>query len=177
MAMIYGLDGVAPRIDASCFVAPGAVLIGATTLEREASIWFGVVIRADSERIVVGAGSNIQDNCVLHADPGFPLLIGEDVTVGHQAMLHGCTIGAGSLIGINAVVLNGAVIGRNCLVGANALVTEGAEIPDGSMVLGSPARVRRALGEAERANLLESARRYRAKAAQFRQRLRRVAEP
>lgn len=174
MAMIYELDGVVPQVDAGCFVAPGAVLIGAATLAHEASIWFGVVVRADSERIIIGAGTNIQDNCVLHADPGFPLQIGENVTVGHKAMLHGCSIGDGSLIGINAVVLNGAVIGRNCLIGANALVTEGMNVPDGSMVLGSPARVRRALSDAECAGLRESAQRYRAKAVLFRERLRRI---
>lgn len=174
MAMIYGLDGVAPRIDASCFVAPGAVLIGATTLEREASIWFGVVIRADSERIVVGAGSNIQDNCVLHADPGFPLLIGEDVTVGHQAMLHGCTIGDGSLVGIQAIVLNGAKIGAECLIGAGALVSEGKEIPPRSVVLGSPGRVVRTLTDEQVATLRDGAARYVARAKLFRQSLTRV---
>lgn len=176
MAMIYELDGVAPRIDGSSFVAPGAVVIGAATVLSEASVWFGVVMRADTERIVIGRGSNVQDNCVLHADPGFPLEIGEHVTVGHQAMLHGCTIGDGSLIGINAVILNGAVIGRHCLIGANALITEGMQVPDGSMVLGSPGRVRRELSAEERARIEESARRYRLKAVLFRERLRRVPQ-
>ncbi len=174
MAMIYELDGVAPQLAPDCFLAPDAVLVGAVTVGSGAGIWFGAVIRADTEQIVIGAGSNVQDNCVLHADPGFALRVGERVTVGHQAVLHGCTIGDGSLVGINAVVLNGAVIGRHCLIGANALLTEGMQVPDGSLVLGSPARVQRALRGEERARLEESARRYRAKAALFRERLRRV---
>lgn len=176
MAMIYELDGVAPQIDASCFLAPDAVVVGAVTVAAEASIWFGVVVRADTEQITIGMGSNVQENAVLHADPGFPLHIGERVTVGHKAMLHGCSIGEGSLVGIDAVVLNGAVIGRNCLIGANALVTEGMRVPDGSLVLGSPARVRRSLSDEERARLEESARRYRAKGQLFRVRLRRIVD-
>jgi len=125
------------------FVAPNAAVIGKVTLETDASIWFGATLRADNEPITVGRGSNVQDGCVLHTDPGFPLTIGSGVTVGHLVMLHGCTIGDGSLIGIGSTILNGATIGRNCLVGAHTLITEGKEIPDGSVVLGSPGRIMR----------------------------------
>lgn len=123
------------------FIAPNAAVIGDVTLHESASVWFGCVVRGDVERIEIGAGSNIQDGTVMHADPGFPMVVGDNVTVGHNAMLHGCTIGDGTLVGINAVVLNGARVGKGCLIGANALVTEGTEIPDGSMVLGSPGKV------------------------------------
>jgi carbonic anhydrase/acetyltransferase-like protein (isoleucine patch superfamily) len=139
------------------------------SLGDDASVWFGVVIRGDTERIAIGRGSNIQDNSVVHADAGFPVSVGEGVTVGHQAMLHGCTIGDHSLIGIQAVVLNGAKIGRHCLVGAGALVTEGQSFPDGSLILGTPARVVRQLSpeqmqglEKSAAHYVENARRYRA---------------
>lgn len=131
------------------FVAPSADVIGAVILENNVSIWFGAVLRGDNEPIHIGANSNIQDGSVLHTDMGSPLTIGENVTVGHQAMLHGCSIGDGSLIGIKAVILNHAVIGRNCLIGANALVTEGKVIPDNSLVIGSPGKVLRTLSEAE----------------------------
>jgi carbonic anhydrase/acetyltransferase-like protein (isoleucine patch superfamily) len=170
--MIYELDGRRPLIDPSCFVAPNASLIGSVTVHREASVWFNVVIRADHEAIEIGAGSNIQDGSVLHADPGFPLVIGERVTVGHQAMLHGCTVGDGSLIGINAVVLNGAVIGRNCLVAANALVTEKMQVPDGAVVMGSPGRVQRILEEHQREVIGRNARHYIDNGRLFRERLR-----
>ena len=129
------------------FIAPNAAVIGDVTLHENVSIWFSCVLRGDSERIEVGANSNIQDGTVMHADAGFPMVVGENVTVGHNAMLHGCTIGDGSLVGINAVVLNGAKVGKGCLIGANALVTEGMEIPDGSMVLGSPAKIKSSLSE------------------------------
>ncbi len=142
------------------FIAHNATVIGNVTLAEKVSVWFNVVIRGDAEKISIGARANIQDASVLHADPGFPLEIGEDVTVGHKAMLHGCTVGDGSLIGINAVVLNGAKIGKGCLIGANALVTEGTEIPDGSMVLGAPAKVKRMLSEDEQAALRLSASHY-----------------
>jgi carbonic anhydrase/acetyltransferase-like protein (isoleucine patch superfamily) len=142
------------------FVADNATVIGSVVLKANVSIWFNVVIRGDVDDIVIGARSNIQDGSVLHADFGFPMHIGEDVTVGHKVMLHGCTIGQGSLIGINAVVLNGAKIGKGCLIGANALVTEGMVIPDGSMVLGSPAKIRRTLSEDEQAVLMISASSY-----------------
>ncbi len=123
------------------WIAPTAVVIGKVKLERNASVWWNAVLRGDNELITIGAGSNVQDGCVMHTDPGYPLVIGKDVTVGHLAMLHGCTIGDNSLVGIGAVILNGAKIGRNCLIGAKALIAEGKEIPDNSMVLGAPGRV------------------------------------
>src|SRR5690606_78733 len=141
---------------------------------EDASIWFGTVVRGDCETITIGAGSNVQDASVLHADFGMPIVIGERVTVGHQVMLHGCTIGDGSLIGIGAVVLNGAKIGRNCLVGAGALVTEGKEFPDGSMILGSPARVVRELTPEQIEGLRQSAQHYIENARRFRSTLRRI---
>ncbi|MEH6590559.1 MAG: gamma carbonic anhydrase family protein [Halioglobus sp.] len=142
------------------FIAPNAAVIGDVTLHENASVWFSCVLRGDAERIVIGAGSNIQDGTVVHADPGFPTEVGENVTVGHNAMIHGCTIGDGSLVGINAVVLNGAKIGRNCLIGANALVTEGMDIPDGSMVLGAPAKIKRTFSEDEQKMLGKNASHY-----------------
>ncbi len=131
------------------FIAPNATLIGSIELHENTSIWFNVVIRADNDQVVIGEASNIQDGSVLHIDPGYPLTIGKHVTVGHKVMLHGCTIGDNSLIGINAVVLNGAKIGKNCLIGANTLIPEKMEVPDGSMVIGSPGKVKRALSERE----------------------------
>jgi carbonic anhydrase/acetyltransferase-like protein (isoleucine patch superfamily) len=142
------------------FIAPNAAVIGDVTLHENASVWFSCVLRGDAESIVIGAGSNIQDGTVVHADPGCPTLVGDNVTVGHNAMIHGCTIGDGSLVGINAVVLNGAKIGRNCLIGANALVTEGMEIPDGSMVLGAPAKIKRTFSEDEQKMLSKNAEHY-----------------
>ena len=140
--MIYALDGVTPEIKGGAFwVAPNAFVIGDVVLGGDSSVWFGAVLRGDNERITLGAGSNVQENCVLHTDTGFPLLIGADVTVGHGAILHGCTIGDGTLIGMGATVLNGARIGRNCLIGARALVSGGKEIPDNSVVIGVPGRV------------------------------------
>lgn len=158
--MIYSLEGRVPEVHPGCFIAPNAAVIGAARIERDASVWFGVTIRADQETITVGEGSNIQDGAVLHADPGFPLLIGAGVTVGHLAMLHGCTIGDGTLVGINAVVLNGAVIGRGCLIAANALVTEKMQVPDGAVVMGSPGRIERILDESRRELLARNARHY-----------------
>jgi carbonic anhydrase/acetyltransferase-like protein (isoleucine patch superfamily) len=166
--MIYALDGIAPRIDASAWVTPDAVLVGKVVVEADASIWFGVVIRGDNEEIRVGAGSNVQENCVLHTDMGYPLTIGANCTIGHKAMLHGCSIGEGTLIGMGATVLNGAKIGKGCLIGACALITEGKEIPDGSLVMGSPGKVVRALDETARARLLASAVGYQANARRFR---------
>jgi carbonic anhydrase/acetyltransferase-like protein (isoleucine patch superfamily) len=166
---VYQLGELSPDIAASAWVADSARVIGNVSLGDDASVWFGVVIRGDTERIAIGRGSNIQDNSVVHADAGFPVSVGEGVTVGHQAMLHGCTIGDHSLIGIQAVVLNGAKIGRHCLVGAGALVTEGQSFPDGSLILGTPARVVRQLSpeqmqglEKSAAHYVENARRYRA---------------
>lgn len=142
------------------FIAPNAAVIGDVTLHENSSVWFSCVLRGDSERLEVGAGSNIQDGTVIHADPGFPTVVGENVTVGHNAMLHGCTIGDGTLVGINAVVLNGAKVGKGCLIGANALVTEGMEIPDGSMVLGSPAKIKTHLSDEQQLMLMHNADHY-----------------
>lgn len=140
--MRYRLDGVGLETESEAFwVAPTAVLIGKVRLEADASVWWGAVLRGDNELITVGRGSNVQDGCVCHTDPGCPLTIGPNVTVGHLAMLHGCAIGEGSLIGIGAVVLNGARIGRNCLIGAKALIPEGKEIPDNSLVMGMPGKI------------------------------------
>ena len=138
---IYQLDAHSPQLAESAWVADSAQVIGRVTLEAQTSIWFGSILRGDSEHLHIGAGSNVQDGCVLHADAGIPLTLEANVSVGHKVMLHGCTVGEGSLIGIGAVVLNHARIGKNCLVGAGALVTEGKEFPDGSMILGSPAKV------------------------------------
>jgi carbonic anhydrase/acetyltransferase-like protein (isoleucine patch superfamily) len=159
--VLYQLDGKRPQLRGrEHFIAPGAALIGNVLLEEQASVWFNAVLRGDSEPITVGAGSNVQDGVVMHTDPGFPLTLGAGVTVGHMAMLHGCTVGDNSLVGIKAVVLNGAKIGRNCLIGANALVPEGREIPDNSLVIGSPCRVKRELGDEEIAGLAKAARSY-----------------
>ncbi|RRJ85289.1 gamma carbonic anhydrase family protein [Aestuariirhabdus litorea] len=150
------------------YVADSAILIGSVRLEANASVWFNAVIRGDNELITIGENSNVQDGSVLHTDPGFPLTVGKNVTIGHKVMLHGCEIGDGSLVGINAVVLNGAKIGRNCIIGANALVPEGKEIPDGSVVMGSPGKVVKQLSESQQQMLavgahhyVENARRYR----------------
>lgn len=166
--MIYALDGLHPEIDSTAWVAPDANLIGKVILKAESSVWFGTTIRGDNETIEVGQGSNVQENCVLHTDMGFPLTIGANCTIGHKAMLHGCTIGDGSLIGMGAVILNGARIGKGCLIGACALITEGKEIPDGSLVMGSPGKIVRTLDDGARAKLLLSAAGYRANAARFR---------
>lgn len=165
--MIYALDGIAPRIDPSAWVAPDANLIGRVVMEAEASVWFCATLRGDNEEIRVGQGSNVQESCVLHTDIGFPLVIGANCTIGHKAMLHGCTIGEGSLIGMGATVLNGARIGRGCLIGAGALITEGKEIPDGALVMGAPGKVVRMLDDAARSRLLLSAAGYRANARRF----------
>lgn len=158
--MIYEVDGKKPSIAKNCFIAPNASVIGNVTLHKNASIWFGATVRGDNDHIEIGANSNIQDGSVLHVDMGAPISIAKNVTVGHKVMLHGCTIGEGSLIGINAVVLNGAVIGKNCLIGANALVTENMQIPDGSLVLGSPAKIVKTLDKARQAKLALSAAGY-----------------
>ena len=157
---IYQLDDLKPSLHDTAWVADSAQVMGNVTLAEGCSVWFGVVIRGDTETITIGKGSNIQDNSVLHADDGMPLVIGENVTVGHQVMLHGCTVGDNSLIGIQAVVLNGAKIGKNCLVGAGSLVTEGKQFPDGCMILGSPARVIRQLTPEQIEGLKMSAQHY-----------------
>lgn len=171
---LYQLGAEAPEIDPSAFVADSASVIGKAKIESGASIWFGVTIRGDNECITVGANSNVQDGCVLHTDPGYPLDIGNDVTVGHQAMLHGCTIGEGSLIGIQAVILNGAKIGRNCLVGAGALITEGKEFPDNSLILGAPAKVARTLSAEDVAGLRRNSAIYVLRAQIFKTELKRI---
>ena len=165
---VYSLDGICPQVAASAWIADSAQVMGAVELADDVSIWFGAVIRGDTEVIRIGRGSNIQDGSVLHADIGKPLTVGENVTVGHQVMLHGCTIGDGSLVGIGAVVLNGARIGKLCLVGARALVTEGKDFPEGSMIIGSPAKVVRPLTADEIESLRRSARSYVKNAARFR---------
>lgn len=171
---IYELDGRKPDIAESAWVADSAQVMGDVTLGEGASIWFGAIARGDSDRIVVGAGSNIQDGSVLHADESMPLTVGERVTVGHQVMLHGCTIGDESLIGIGAIVLNGVKIGKNCLVGAGSLVTEGKEFPDGSMIIGSPAKVVRQLTPEQIEGLRKSAQHYVENARRFRQGLKKI---
>ena len=159
--MKYSLGNKQVRLVGSGhFIAPNAAVIGDVILHENTSVWFGCVLRGDADRIEIGAGSNIQDGTVMHADPGFPLTVGQNVTVGHNAMLHGCTIGDGSLVGINAVVLNGASVGRGCLIGANALVTEGMEIPDGSLVLGSPAKIKSQLSPEQQVGLMQNAEHY-----------------
>jgi carbonic anhydrase/acetyltransferase-like protein (isoleucine patch superfamily) len=172
---IYQLDDLTPVVPDSAWVADSAAVIGEVVLGEQASVWYGAVLRGDMARIRIGRGSNVQDNSVLHVDAGVDLTIGEDVTIGHQVMLHGCTIGDGSLIGIGAVVLNHARIGRNCIVGAGSLVTEGKEFPDGSLIVGSPARVLRPLTPEQVAANQRSAQRYVANAARHRRGLARVA--
>ena len=158
--MIYQLGELSPKISKSCFIAPNASVIGNVELDDNTSVWFNVVIRADLAKVKIGENSNIQDGCVLHVDEGFPITVARNVTIGHKVMLHGCSIGEGSLIGINAVILNGAKIGKNCLVGANALVTENMIIPDGSLVLGSPAKVIKQLDEKAKLMIAEGAAHY-----------------
>ncbi|MFM7341723.1 MAG: gamma carbonic anhydrase family protein [Betaproteobacteria bacterium] len=172
---LYQLDGVSPEIHETAWVADSAQVMGRVIVAEEASIWFGAVVRGDTETIRIGRRSNVQDGSVLHADLGQALTLGDDVTVGHQVMLHGCTIGDGSLIGIQAVVLNGARIGRHCLVGAGSLVTEGKEFPDGSMILGSPAKVVRQLSPEQIEGLRRSAAGYVDNARRFRAGLRKIA--
>jgi carbonic anhydrase/acetyltransferase-like protein (isoleucine patch superfamily) len=159
---IYRLDGIEPELPTvgRYFIAPDAHLIGRCRIGADVGIWFGAVLRGDNEEIAVGEGSNLQEGALLHTDIGFPLTIGRDCTIGHRAILHGCTIGEGSLIGMGATILNGARIGRHCLVGANALVTEGKEFPDYSLIVGSPAKAVRTLDEEAANRLRQSARNY-----------------
>ncbi len=159
---LYAIDGIEPQLppDGAFWIAPNAEVIGKVRLGADASIWFGVVLRGDKEEIFVGPRSNIQDNSVVHTDPGSPISIGEGCTIGHNAILHGCAIGDNSLIGMGATVLNGARIGRNCLIGANALITEGKIFPDNSLIVGSPAKLFRELDDIDVARLRESANRY-----------------
>ncbi|WP_299612851.1 gamma carbonic anhydrase family protein [uncultured Tateyamaria sp.] len=165
---LYALGDGRPQIADDTWVAPDANLIGKVILETGASVWFGCTIRADHEDIRIGAGSNVQENCVMHIDLGFPLTIGAGCTIGHKVMLHGCTIGDNSLIGMGATVLNGAKIGKNCLIGAGALITEGKEIPDGSLVMGVPGKVVRELDEQAIQGLRASALHYQENMRRFR---------
>ncbi|MDM1708605.1 gamma carbonic anhydrase family protein [Thiopseudomonas alkaliphila] len=165
--MLYALNENTPEIDPSAWVAETAVVIGKVRLAQDSSIWFGAVLRGDNELIQIGVGSNVQDGAVMHTDMGYPLTLGQHVTVGHNAMLHGCSVGDGSLIGINAVILNGAIIGKNCIIGANTLIAEGKEIPDNSLVVGSPGKVVKQLTEQQVTQLklnaihyVENAKRY-----------------
>jgi len=171
---IYQYDSLIPAIHAETFVAEDATVIGNVTLEQGVSVWPQAVLRGDNEPIRIGQHSNVQEGAVLHADPGFALTVGEGVTIGHQAMLHGCTIGDGALIGIQAVVLNGAVIGKNCLVGAGAIVTEGKVVPDNSLILGAPAKVVRALTPEAIAGMHGNARDYVSKGQAFKEKLIRI---
>jgi carbonic anhydrase/acetyltransferase-like protein (isoleucine patch superfamily) len=165
---LYALDGVAPQIDPDvAWIAPTAVLTGKVVVEAEVGIWFGVVARGDNEPISIGRRTNVQENTVLHTDMGFPLTIGAGCTIGHKAMLHGCTIGNNTLIGMGATVLNGARIGDNCLIGANALVTENKDIPAGSLVVGAPGKVIRELDESAIERLRSSAEGYLRNARRF----------
>ncbi|NJR14062.1 MAG: gamma carbonic anhydrase family protein [Phyllobacteriaceae bacterium] len=167
--MRYALDGREPQLDEpdSVWIAPGAAVIGNVRLGAGVGIWFGAVLRGDTEPITIGARSNIQEHAMVHTDPGYPATVGEGCTIGHRAILHGCTIGENSLIGMGATVLNGAVIGANCLVGAGALITERKQFPDGSLIVGAPAKVVRALTDAEIDNLRKSATHYAANQRRF----------
>ena len=173
---LYKLGDVSPAVAPSAYVAPSASVIGNAVLAEHSSVWFGATLRGDNETISIGVGSNVQDGAVMHTDPGFPLTIGAHVSVGHQAMLHGCTVGEGSLIGIQAVVLNAAVIGRGCLVGAGAVITERKVFADGTLILGAPAKVVRELTAEERENLLKVAANYAARGAYYRNHLQLITE-
>jgi carbonic anhydrase/acetyltransferase-like protein (isoleucine patch superfamily) len=165
---VYKLGDSVPRIAASAYVAPNATLLGNVVLAERASVWFAATLRGDNDEISIGASSNVQDGAVLHTDPGVPLSVAANVTIGHQAMLHGCTVGEHSLIGIQSVLLNGAVIGKFCLVGAGAIVTERKVFGDGLLILGAPAKAVRELTHAEREKLLASAAGYAERAQLFR---------
>jgi len=174
--MLYELEGIAPELKGSDqFVADNATVVGRVLLDDKANIWFNAVIRGDNELITIGPDSNVQDGSVMHTDMGYPLTLGRGVTVGHKAMLHGCEVGDYSLIGINAVVLNGAKIGKYCLIGANTLIPEGMEVPDGSLVVGSPGKVKRELNDNQKKMLELSAAHYVENAARFRQSLKPVS--
>lgn len=173
---VYQLGEHRPVVPESVWVAESAQVVGRVTLGENVSVWFNAVLRGDSDSLTIGAGSNIQDGSVLHADTGFPLVLAENVTVGHQVMLHGCTVGENSLIGIGAVVLNGARIGKNCLVGAGALVTEGKEFPDGSLIIGSPAKAVRELSPEQIAGLKLSALHYVDNGQRYAAELKKIAE-
>ncbi|NKB53643.1 MAG: gamma carbonic anhydrase family protein [Rhizobiaceae bacterium] len=171
---LYELEGVSPKLagqtvpNEDCWVAPCATLIGKVTLKQDASVWFGAVLRGDNEEIVIGEGSNVQELTVMHTDMGFPLTIGRNCTIGHKAIIHGCTIGDNSLIGMGATVMNGAIIGQNCLVGAGALIAEGKIIPDESLVLGAPGKVLRSLDQDAHAGITAAAHHYVENSRRFR---------
>jgi len=175
---IYELDGIAPELpeNGNYWVAPDAHVVGRVKLGEDVGIWFGAVIRGDNEPIVVGARTNIQEGATLHTDPGFPLTIGEGCTIGHQAIVHSCVIGDNVLVGMGATILNGARIGKNSLVGANALVTEGKEFPEGSLIVGAPAKAIRALDEATIERLRQSAVNYAANFKRFKAGCRKIAD-
>jgi carbonic anhydrase/acetyltransferase-like protein (isoleucine patch superfamily) len=165
---IYRLGEDSPRLAASAYVAPNAAVIGKVILAEQVTVWFGATLRGDNETIYIGAGSNVQDSAVLHTDPGFPLTVGAQVSIGHQAMIHGCSVGEGSLIGIQAIVMNGAIIGKGCLVGAGALITERKVFADGTLIIGAPAKAVRELTAEERENLLKVAANYAERGAYYR---------
>lgn len=171
---IYQLGAQVPDIAPSAYVTDSATIVGRVTIKAHSSVWFQVTVRGDNEDITIGENCNLQEGAVLHADPGFPLTLGDNVSVGHQAMIHGCSVGEGSLIGIQAVILNGAKIGKNCLVGAGALVTEGKEYPDNSLILGTPAKVVRTLSEGDIANLRRIADSYVTRAREFKNTLKKI---
>jgi len=173
---LYRLADVSPTLAATAYVAPNAAIIGNVILAENATVWFGATLRGDNEVISVGANSNVQDGAVLHTDPGFPTTLGANVSIGHQAMLHGCTVGEGSLIGIQAVVLNGAVIGKSCLIGAGAVVTERKVFADGCLILGAPAKVVRELTADEQAKLRDNAAIYVSRGVYYRSHLHSVNE-
>jgi carbonic anhydrase/acetyltransferase-like protein (isoleucine patch superfamily) len=168
---VYKLGDDSPVIAATAYVAPNATVVGKVVLAENSTVWFGATLRGDNEVISVGPNSNVQDSAVLHTDPGFPLSIGSNVSIGHQAMMHGCSVGEGSLIGIQSVVLNGAVIGKGCLVGAGALITERKVFPDGCLIIGAPAKAVRELTAEERENLLKVAENYAQRGAYYRNHL------
>jgi carbonic anhydrase/acetyltransferase-like protein (isoleucine patch superfamily) len=171
---VYSLEDRIPQVPQSAWVAESASVVGNVTLGEEASVWYGTVIRGDNAGVTIGRATNVQDNCTLHVDEGVPLVVGDNVSIGHQVMLHGCTIGDGSLVGIQSVVLNRARIGRNCIVGAGSVVTEGKEFPDGSLILGAPARVARQLTPAQIEHLQWVARHYVEQAGRHRKGLKRI---
>jgi carbonic anhydrase/acetyltransferase-like protein (isoleucine patch superfamily) len=171
---LYQIGEYVPDVAPSAYVTENATVIGRVRIEAKASIWFNVTIRGDNELITVGENSNVQECCVLHTDPGYPLTIGKNVTIGHQAMLHGCTVGDGALIGIQAVILNGARIGKNCLVGAGALVTEGKEFPDNTLIIGSPAKAVRTLNDEDVARMHRNTSNYVERGQRFKTELKKI---
>ena len=165
---VYALDDLHPQIDDDTWIAPDATVVGRVVMEQGSSVWFGAVIRAEHEEVRIGQGSNVQDNCVLHVDPGYGLTIGRDCTIGHKVMLHGCTIGDNTLIGIGSVILNGARIGRNCVIGAGSLIPENKEIPDNSLVMGAPGKVVRQIDAAMAARIARGSEHYQDNMRRFR---------